>query len=84
MILTANSKKSNSLPLECEYLSRGAMQALNCQPQPLTRHFDTRKKPKSESLRSELLQKCIFYYFKNIEQLINLHNLLKQPRLLII
>ncbi|CAD5121752.1 DgyrCDS10229 [Dimorphilus gyrociliatus] len=55
----ANSKKSVTLPLECEYLSRSAMQALNCQPQSLVRHFDTRKKPKSESLRSELLQKSI-------------------------
>lgn len=45
------------LPLECQYLNKSALTAfVGNQPQP-TKHFVLKKKPKSISLRTELMQK---------------------------
>lgn len=58
------------LPLECLYLNRTALASVVGQlPQP-TKHFALKQKPKSATLRAELLQKCKFEI--NFESLNNI------------
>ena len=46
------------LPMECQFLNKTALIAATGQ-QPLpVKHFALKRKPKSATLRAELLQKC--------------------------
>ena len=46
------------LPMECQFLNKSALITTTGQ-QPLpTKHFALKRKPKSATLRAELLQKC--------------------------
>ena len=48
------------LPMECQFLNRTALiAATGQQPLPI-KHFALKRKPKSATLRAELLQKCKF------------------------
>ena len=54
------------LPLECLYLNKNALAASVGQlPQPV-KHFTLKRKPKSATLRAELLQKCIDFIIQLI------------------
>ncbi|XP_078656169.1 negative elongation factor A-like [Branchiostoma floridae x Branchiostoma belcheri] len=48
---------SSLLPLECKYLNRTALNAMLGQQPPPVKHFALKRKPKSATLRAELLQK---------------------------
>ncbi|XP_035666359.1 negative elongation factor A-like [Branchiostoma floridae] len=48
---------SSLLPLECKYLNRNALNAMLGQQPPPVKHFALKRKPKSATLRAELLQK---------------------------
>lgn len=54
-------KKQNDpamLPLECHYLNKTALSSVVGQQPASTKHFTLKRKPKSATLRAELLQKC--------------------------
>lgn len=46
------------LPLECRYLNKSALTTLAGPLAPPAKHFQLKRKPKSATLRAELLQKC--------------------------
>ena len=46
------------LPLECQYLNKNALTTLAGPLTPPVKHFQLKRKPKSATLRAELLQKC--------------------------
>lgn len=46
------------LPLECRYLNKSALTTLAGPLTPPVKHFQLKRKPKSATLRAELLQKC--------------------------
>lgn len=46
------------LPLECQYLNKSALTTLVGPLTPPVKHFQLKRKPKSATLRAELLQKC--------------------------
>lgn len=46
------------LPLECQYLNKSALTTLAGPLTPPVKHFQLKRKPKSATLRAELLQKC--------------------------
>ena len=46
------------LPLECQYLNTNALTTLAGPLTPPVKHFQLKRKPKSATLRAELLQKC--------------------------
>lgn len=46
------------LPLECQYLNKAALVSVVGQQAPPVKHFTIKKKPKSASIKAELLQKC--------------------------
>lgn len=46
------------LPLECRYLNKNALTTLAGPLTPPVKHFQLKRKPKSATLRAELLQKC--------------------------
>lgn len=46
------------LPLECQFLNKAALTATAGQIPSLVRHFQIKRKPKSATLRAEILQKC--------------------------
>lgn len=46
------------LPLECQYLNKNALTTLAGPLAPPVKHFQLKRKPKSATLRAELLQKC--------------------------
>lgn len=46
------------LPLECQYLNKNALMTLAGPLTPPVKHFQLKRKPKSATLRAELLQKC--------------------------
>lgn len=46
------------LPLECQYLNKSALTTLVGPLNPTIKHFQLKRKPKSATLRAELLQKC--------------------------
>ncbi|XP_058157536.1 negative elongation factor A [Dasypus novemcinctus] len=48
---------SAMLPLECQYLNKNALAALAGPLTPPVKHFQLKRKPKSATLRAELLQK---------------------------
>ncbi|XP_037685178.1 negative elongation factor A [Choloepus didactylus] len=48
---------SAMLPLECQYLNKNALTALAGPLTPPVKHFQLKRKPKSATLRAELLQK---------------------------
>ncbi|XP_006629208.1 negative elongation factor A [Lepisosteus oculatus] len=48
---------SAMLPLECQYLNKNALTALVGPLTPPVKHFQLKRKPKSATLRAELLQK---------------------------
>lgn len=48
------------LPLECRYLNKSALTTLAGPLTPPVKHFQLKRKPKSATLRAELLQKCEF------------------------
>ncbi|XP_034006065.1 negative elongation factor A isoform X1 [Trematomus bernacchii] len=50
---------SNMLPLECQYLNKSALTTLVGPLTPPVKHFQLKRKPKSATLRAELLQKSI-------------------------
>ncbi|KAJ6648813.1 Negative elongation factor A, partial [Pseudolycoriella hygida] len=47
------------LPLECQYLNKAALISVVGQQPPPVKHFTIKKKPKSATLKTELLQKCM-------------------------
>lgn len=47
------------LPLECQYLNKSALTTLVGPLTPPVKHFQLKRKPKSATLRAELLQKCM-------------------------
>lgn len=47
------------LPLECQYLNKSALNTLVGPLTPPVKHFQLKRKPKSATLRAELLQKCM-------------------------
>lgn len=49
---------SAMLPLECQYLNKSALTTLVGPLTPPVKHFQLKRKPKSATLRAELLQKC--------------------------
>lgn len=49
---------SAMLPLECQYLNKSALTTLAGPLTPPVKHFQLKRKPKSATLRAELLQKC--------------------------
>lgn len=49
---------SAMLPLECQYLNKNALTTLAGPLTPPVKHFQLKRKPKSATLRAELLQKC--------------------------
>ncbi|PWA28800.1 hypothetical protein CCH79_00012867 [Gambusia affinis] len=49
---------SAMLPLECQYLNKNALTTLVGPLTPPVKHFQLKRKPKSATLRAELLQKC--------------------------
>ncbi|EPQ20438.1 Negative elongation factor A [Myotis brandtii] len=49
---------SAMLPLECRYLNKSALTTLAGPLTPPVKHFQLKRKPKSATLRAELLQKC--------------------------
>lgn len=49
---------SAMLPLECQYLNKSALTTLVGPLNPPIKHFQLKRKPKSATLRAELLQKC--------------------------
>lgn len=49
---------STMLPLECQYLNKYALTTLVGPLTPPVKHFQLKRKPKSATLRAELLQKC--------------------------
>jgi hypothetical protein len=49
---------STMLPLECQYLNKNALTTLAGPLTPPVKHFQLKRKPKSATLRAELLQKC--------------------------
>jgi negative elongation factor A len=52
---------SAMLPLECQYLNKSALTTLVGTPP--VKHFQLKRKPKSATLRAELLQKCKIRHF---------------------
>ncbi|XP_074480042.1 negative elongation factor A [Sebastes fasciatus] len=50
---------SAMLPLECQYLNKSALTTLVGPLTPPVKHFQLKRKPKSATLRAELLQKSI-------------------------
>lgn len=50
---------SAMLPLECQYLNKSALTTLVGPLTPPIKHFQLKRKPKSATLRAELLQKCM-------------------------
>ena len=46
------------LPLECQYLNKQALNQTAGQIAQLTRHFQIKRKPKSATLRAEIVSKC--------------------------
>lgn len=52
------STEVRMLPLECQYLNKAALTTTAGQIPPLARHFQIKRKPKSATLRAEILQKC--------------------------
>lgn len=52
---------SAMLPLECQYLNKSALTTLVGPLTPPVKHFQLKRKPKSATLRAELLQKCKTY-----------------------
>ena len=46
------------LPLECQYLNKQALNQTAGQIAQLTRHFQIKRKPKSATLRAEIVTKC--------------------------
>lgn len=50
---------STMLPLECQYLNKSALTTLVGPLTPPVKHFQLKRKPKSATLRAELLQKCM-------------------------
>jgi len=50
------------LPLECQYLNKSALTTLVGPLTPPIKHFQLKRKPKSATLRAELLQKCKCLY----------------------
>jgi len=46
------------LPMECQFLNKTALVATTGQQPVPTKHFALKRKPKSATLRAELLQKC--------------------------
>lgn len=53
---------SAMLPLECQYLNKSALTTLVGPLTPPVKHFQLKRKPKSATLRAELLQKCRPFY----------------------
>lgn len=49
------------LPLECQYLNKSALTTLVGPLTPPVKHFQLKRKPKSATLRAELLQKCMSF-----------------------
>lgn len=54
---------SAMLPLECQYLNKSALTTLVGPLTPPVKHFQLKRKPKSATLRAELLQKCKITHF---------------------
>lgn len=52
---------STMLPLECQYLNKSALTTLVGPLTPPVKHFQLKRKPKSATLRAELLQKCMLF-----------------------
>ena len=57
---------SAMLPLECQYLNKSALTTLVGPLTPPVKHFQLKRKPKSATLRAELLQKCKAYIHTHI------------------
>lgn len=56
--LVNECEASAMLPLECQYLNKNALTTLVGPLTPPVKHFQLKRKPKSATLRAELLQKC--------------------------
>lgn len=54
---------SAMLPLECQYLNKSALNTLVGPLTPPVKHFQLKRKPKSATLRAELLQKCKLHHY---------------------
>lgn len=54
---------SAMLPLECQYLNKSALTTLVGPLTPPVKHFQLKRKPKSATLRAELLQKCKLHQY---------------------
>lgn len=57
-LLVSECEASTMLPLECQYLNKSALTTLVGPLTPPVKHFQLKRKPKSATLRAELLQKC--------------------------
>lgn len=58
MSTVGECEASAMLPLECQYLNKSALTTLVGPLTPPVKHFQLKRKPKSATLRAELLQKC--------------------------
>ena len=66
MILVKKHGDKGILPMECLFLNKSSLTAQVGHISQPTKHFTLKRKPKSASLRAELLQKCkrIIKFFK--------------------
>lgn len=58
LLTVSECEASAMLPLECQYLNKSALTTLVGPLTPPVKHFQLKRKPKSATLRAELLQKC--------------------------
>lgn len=65
VLSVSECEASAMLPLECQYLNKSALTTLVGPLTPPIKHFQLKRKPKSATLRAELLQKCKCVYVCN-------------------